>query len=208
MKLILSQSPIIAILRNFPSELLIPYVESILNGGIRAFEVAMNTPNGAKQIAVLKEFFGNSITVGAGTAITVERIDAAIDAGAEFFLTPSVEERLLQYYHKNHLRLLPGVMTPSDVALCLKYEYPIMKLFPAGDLPPSYIKSLKGPFDTTDYVAVGGIHPGNIQSFFDSGFIGAGIGGSLVPSNIIQCRNWDDASAYIRENYGRYLPPC
>lgn len=207
MKMILNQSPIIAILRNFPPELLIPYVESILNGGICAFEIAMNTPDGPKQIAALKEYFGDSITVGAGTAITIERIDTAVDAGAEFFLTPSVEEQLLQYYHKHHLRLLPGVMTPSDVALCLKYEYSILKLFPAGDLPSGYIKSLKGPFDTTDYVAVGGVNAGNIQSFFDSGFIGAGIGGSLVPSHLIRQRDWVGASAYIREHYGRYLPP-
>lgn len=205
MKTILEQCPIIAILRNLPPELLIPYAESILKSGICVFEVAMNTPDGSSQIATLKQWFGDNITVGAGTAITRERIDMAALAGAEFFLTPSTEEEQLRYCRQNQMRLLPGVMTPTDVALCLKYGFHIMKLFPAGDLPPAYIKSLKGPFNDTDYVAVGGVHAGNLQTFFDSGFIGAGIGSSLIPSAYISNQDWAGAAAYVGEHYGKYL---
>ena len=73
MKHILNQCPVIAILRNLPEDLLIPYAESILQGGISVFEVAMNTPDGAGQISALKEHFKESVTVGAGTATTIER---------------------------------------------------------------------------------------------------------------------------------------
>lgn len=190
MKHILNQCPVIAILRNLPEDLLIPYAESILRGGISVFEVAMNTPDGAGQISALKEHFKESVTVGAGTATTIERIDSALHAGAQFFLTPSVDESILRYFRKKDLDLLPGVMTPSDVALCLKYNYRIMKLFPAGDLPLSYIKSLKGPFEDTDYVAVGGVRGDNLHTFFEHGFIGAGLGSSLIPHHFLEERDW------------------
>ena len=202
MKHILNQCPVIAILRNLPEDLLIPYAESILRGGISVFEVAMNTPDGAGQISALKE----SVTVGAGTATTIERIDSALQAGAQFFLTPSVDESILRYFRKKDLDLLPGVMTPSDVALCIKYNYRIMKLFPAGDLPLSYIKSLKGPFEDTDYVAVGGVRGDNLHTFFEHGFIGAGLGSSLIPHHFLEERDWQGASRYISGHYGAFLP--
>lgn len=206
MKHILNQCPVVAILRNLPEDLLIPYAESILRGGISVFEVAMNTPDGAGQISALKEHFKESVTVGAGTATTIERIDSALQAGAQFFLTPSVDESILRYFRKKDLDLLPGVMTPSDVALCLKYNYRIMKLFPAGDLPLSYIKSLKGPFEDTDYVAVGGVRGDNLHTFFEHGFIGAGLGSSLIPHHFLEERDWQGASRYISGHYGAFLP--
>ena len=92
---------------------------------------------------------------------------------------------------------MPGVMTPTDVALCLSYGYDTMKLFPAGDLPMGYIKSLKGPFSGTEYVAVGGVGPANIQQFFDAGFIGVGIGSSLAPKNLVQEGRWDEVTQYV-----------
>lgn len=206
MKHILNQCPVVAILRNLPEDLLIPYAESILRGGISVFEVAMNTPDGAGQISALKEHFKESVTVGAGTATTIERIDSALQAGAQFFLTPSVDESILRYFRKKDLDLLPGVMTPSDVALCIKYNYRIMKLFPAGDLPLSYIKSLKGPFEDTDYVAVGGVRGDNLHTFFEHGFIGAGLGSSLIPHHFLEERDWQGASRYISGHYGAFLP--
>ena len=166
----------------------------------------MNTPDGAGQISALKEHFKESVTVGAGTATTIERIDSALHAGAQFFLTPSVDESILRYFRKKDLDLLPGVMTPSDVALCLKYNYRIMKLFPAGDRPLSYIKSLKGPFEDTDYVSVGGVRGDNLHTFFEHGFIGAGLGSSLIPHHFLDERDWQGASRYISGHYGAFLP--
>ena len=90
------------------------------------------------------------------------------------------------------------MLTPTDVAVCLEYGYTIMKLFPAGDMPPSYIKSLKGPFDGTEYVAVGGVDAGNIKTFLDNGFIGVGIGSNLIPKEYVKNDAWDKASEYVK----------
>lgn len=198
---IIQKNPMIAILRNVPSDILIDYAQAVVRSGITCFEVAMNTPGGAEQIGRLKSWFGETAVIGAGTATTIHRIDSATEAGASFFLTPSVEESLLQYFSKNHLKLLPGIMTPSDVGLCLKYDYHILKLFPAGDLPPTYIKSLKGPFGETDYVAVGGVTADNFMTFFKRGFSGVGIGSNLIPKEIVYRRDWKEAENYVREHF-------
>ncbi|NLO09375.1 MAG: bifunctional 4-hydroxy-2-oxoglutarate aldolase/2-dehydro-3-deoxy-phosphogluconate aldolase [Clostridiales bacterium] len=204
MRNIITKNPIIAILRNVPSDILIPYVSAVLDGGIKTLEIAMNTQNGAQQIYTIKKHFGDKIIIGAGTAITKERIDTALEAGAEFFLTPSVREDILQYFNQLGLPVLPGIMTPSDVDLCLKYGFDTFKLFPAGDLPMSYIKSLKGPFDTTEYVAVGGVTLENLSDFMNEGYIGVGIASNLIPKDYIQTRSWKEATDYVR----KYVEQC
>lgn len=188
---------ICAILRNVSDEIVVDYAKACVEGGVSQFEVAMNTPSAPWQITRLREYFGSSALVGAGTVITPQRCKQAHEAGAQFFLTPSAAVCTLEYCRKSGIPLLPGVMTPSDVGLCLEYGFDLMKLFPAGDLPAGYIKSLKGPFDGTDYVAVGGVTPDNIRTFFQNGFVGVGIGSNLFPKEYAAQRRWDLAAQAV-----------
>lgn len=199
MEKILELNKICAIMRNVPLEKTVDYASAVYEGGIHMFEVAMNSQDGVKQIEMLRKKFGDSAYVGAGTVINRERCEAAKAAGAQFFLTPSTSIETLEFCRKHEIPLLPGVLTPTDVAICLEYGYPIMKLFPAGDMPASYIKSLKGPFDGTEYVAVGGVKTDNIKTFFDQGFIGVGIGSNLVPKEYAAGNEWDKATRFVRE---------
>lgn len=201
MKRIVEENPICAILRNISSDMVEDYAEAVYRGGIRMFEIAMNSEDGPGQIKRLRRRFENrpDVWIGAGTVITEERCRAAEEAGAMFFLTPSVSKNTLRYCQKRSIPLLPGVMTPTDVAICLDYGYHVMKLFPAKDLPATYIRSLKGPFDGIDYVAVGGVNADNIADFFKNGFLGVGIGSNLIPKEYIKNRRWDQAEACVRE---------
>ncbi|MBO5092918.1 MAG: bifunctional 4-hydroxy-2-oxoglutarate aldolase/2-dehydro-3-deoxy-phosphogluconate aldolase [Lachnospiraceae bacterium] len=199
MKEILKDNPICAIMRGIPTEKALAYAQAAYRGGVRLFEVAMNTQGGAEQIALLRREFGADVYIGAGTVINKERCKAAHDAGAQFFLTPNAAKETLRYCRSHEIPLLPGVMTPTDVGVCLDYGFQIMKLFPAGDLPMSYIKSLKGPFDGTQYVAVGGVKLENIAGFFKAGFIGVGIGSNLIPKEFVKNDDWDSAAAYVKK---------
>ena len=78
---------------------------------------------------------------------------------------------VLEYCRDQGIAMLPGALTPSDVSACLRYGFSTIKLFPAGDMPKGYIKSLKGPLDGTEYVAIGGVNPGNIGDFFRQGYL-------------------------------------
>jgi len=183
MKELVKQYKITAILRGMETDKAVKYVKALYDGGLRMFEVALNTPDAFTQIAKLCEAMPDAV-VGAGTVLTPELAKNAVSAGAKFLLSPSTNAPVLEYCKENNIKILPGVLTPTDVSVCLSYGISTMKLFPAGDFPLSYVKSLKGPFDGTDYVAVGGVSLENMNDYFKAGYIGVGIGSSLVPKDI------------------------
>lgn len=195
---VVKKNPILAIMRNVPLEKTIDYAATVVKGGIPFFEVALNSTHGLEQIRMLRDHFGDSCMIGAGTAISVERAKAALDAGAQFLLTPGTPPDVLEYCASNDVMLLPGVLTPCDVALALKYGFKTMKLFPAGSMPRNYVKDLKGPFDDTNYMAIGGVSPQNIQEFFQAGCISVGLASSLLPKDVIAEERWEDGIAHIQ----------
>ena len=189
--------PVLVIMRNVPTDIIIDYAKSIIDGGVNFFEVALNSKDALNQITMLKKIYGDRATIGAGTAITVERAKAAIDAGADFLLAPSTDEPVLAYCQKNGIALMPGALTPSDVSLCVRYGFNLIKLFPAGDMPRGYIKSLKGPFDDTDYVAIGGVNKENAAEFIKQGYLGIGLGSNLLAKEVIANRDWETATKQV-----------
>ena len=193
------ENKIIAILRNVPLDQTEKYLEVLYDGGIRLIEVALNSTDAFKQIEWIRTNYDGIMKIGAGTAIRTELAEKALKAGAEFLLTPSATVEVLDYCRENEVFILPGVLTPTDVDTCLKYGFNTLKLFPAGDMPKSYIKSLKGPFSETNYVAVGGVTADNITDFLKQGFIGVGIGSSLIPLEYVRNNQWDMASSYISD---------
>ena len=110
---LVSKHPLLAILRNVPLEKTIDYAEAAVQGGAPFFEVALNSPHALEQITMMRTHFGDRCTVGAGTAITVERCKAALDAGAQFLLTPGTPLDVFSYCAENDIALLPGVLTPT-----------------------------------------------------------------------------------------------
>lgn len=192
------QNPLLGILRNVPLEKTLDYAGAAVRGGVAFFEVALNSPHALEQIDMLRTHFGDQCLVGAGTAITVERCRAAMAAGAQFLLTPGTPLDVLSYCGAQDIPLLPGVMTPTDVALCLEYGYRTMKLFPAGSMPAGYLKDLQGPFDNTHYMAIGGVNPGNIRQLLDQGYMAVGLASSLMPKAAVQAGDWQACEEYVR----------
>ncbi|MDO5423033.1 MAG: bifunctional 4-hydroxy-2-oxoglutarate aldolase/2-dehydro-3-deoxy-phosphogluconate aldolase [Eubacteriales bacterium] len=198
MHAVVRENPVLAIFRNVPSEILLDYAEAVVRGGIRFFEVALNSEDGLEQIRKLRGHFGEWCLIGAGTAITVELAEAALDAGAQFLLTPGTTREVYEFCAKQEAALLPGVCTPGDVAMSLAYGFRTMKLFPAQCAAKGYVKALQGPFDGTEYVAIGGVSPENIQEFFEEGYAGVGLAGGLMPKEIVREEDWDAGAAYVQ----------
>ena len=193
-----AQNPLLAILRNVPKEITLDYAGAILKGGVKVFEVALNSPDALEQITMLHKAYGGQCLIGAGTAITVERAQAALDAGAQFLLTPGTPLDVFAFCRDRNVMLLPGVLTPTDVATSLQFGYKTMKLFPAGSMPRHYVKDLQGPFDGTNYMAIGGVSPANIREFFDAGCISVGLASSLMPKDAVAANDWEACAAYVR----------
>lgn len=158
-------------------------VEALVTGGIQVLEITTNTPGFVEEIQRARKRHPN-ILIGAGTVITADLAKQAVACGAQFLVTPNTNKEVAEIGKTNSIPVLMGAMTPTEIADALAYGADIIKLFPAGDLGISYFKSLKGPFDSVPFFAVGGIDESNLQDWFEAGVDGAGLGSSLVKSKV------------------------
>ncbi len=193
------EHPVLGILRNVPMEKTIDYADAAIRGGVSFFEVALNSPHALQQIEMLRSTFGAQCLVGAGTAITPELCRQAVAAGAQFLLTPGTPPDVLHYCREHEIALLPGVLTPTDVAVSLEYGCHAMKLFPAGSMPMRYIKDLQGPFDKTQFMAIGGVNAENAADFLRTGYLSVGLASALMPKAAVAAGDWQTCENQVRK---------
>lgn len=189
---------LVVIIRNIATEDILETVESLYEGGARVFEVALNSRDCYKQIKMLKEEYKDKIIIGAGTVINMERAEAAHEAGADFYLTPGLDDGVLRYSLENSIPVIPGVFTPSEVQKCLGMGFTFLKLFPANSLHMNYVNNLKGPYDEFDVMAVGGVSEENLQEFLNAGHTAAGMGGKLVDKELIAKKDWNGLTQRVQ----------
>ena len=198
----MDKSKITGILRNVKKEDVLKVGEILIKYNIKDFEVTYNTKDSLEIVKMLKKEFPEA-RIGMGTILTVEELKKAEESGAEFILTPSVNEEVLRYSGKNNIDLITGVFSPSEVALALRYGFNYLKLFPAIDLPDSYINNLMGPFDKVEFMAVGGVEKDNITDFFKMGYVGVGMGSSLIKNEFLKNNNWGALDKHIKDILNR-----
>ena len=199
---------IIAIVRGIPSTQFVQLVQAMVDGGVRCVEVTFDQSSEEKRqdtlkaIAAIRETFGDQVSVGAGTVMTVEQVHQAREAGAEYIISPNVNEAVIRETKALGLVSIPGAYTPTETAAAYEYGADIVKLFPAGILGPAYIKALKAPLKHIPLTAVGGVSPENCASFIEAGCIGVGCGGNLVSAKLVNEGRFDEitktAEAYMK----------
>lgn len=192
---------IVAIIRGFEPDVCLRLSEAYVKGGIGMVEVTFNqkAPDTWKDTALaiksIKEQFGSSIQVGAGTVLTQEQLSICEDAGGEFMVTPNVNPDLIRQCVADGLTAMPGALTPNEAVLAYDAGARYVKIFPAGSLGPGYIKAIKAPLSHIPLLAVGGIGPDNVADFIKAGCVGAGVGGNLTNKEWIAAGAWDKITA-------------
>ncbi len=194
----MDKSKITGILRGIRKEDILKVGEILIKYNIKDFEVTYNTKDSLEIVKMLKKEFPDA-RIGMGTILSTDDLKKAEEAGAEFILTPSVNEEVLKYSRERNIDIIPGVFSPSEVALALRYGFNYLKLFPAIDLPDSYIKNLKGPFDNVEFMAVGGVEKDNITDFFRAGFVSVGMGSSLIKKTYLESQDWESMEKHVKE---------
>lgn len=187
---IIKQTGIVAILRGISKEQVLPTVEALKKAGVSAVEITLNTSNALELIRQVSKSFGNDILVGAGTVTTVAQVDEAVDAGAEFMLAPNFDKAVVTAAKRHGKFMVPGALTPTEIAAAYQAGGDIIKVFPISILGPQYIKDLLGPYDTMPLMAVGGISLANTSSFIKAGAFAVGVGGSLVSKEHLAINNY------------------
>lgn len=186
----IEQAGVVAILRRLPESTLLDVAGALVSGGIQVLEMTLDSPGAYTGISTLRNTYGDNVLIGAGTVMTREQLRGAKDAGAKFMLSPHLDTDLVAYAKELDVVLIPGIATPSEIALAKRAGAEVLKLFPAGPLGTSYLKDLLGPFHGTSFIPTGGITPANARDFIEAGAVAVGMGSSLVPKQDIFSAAW------------------
>lgn len=193
---------IVAILRGVKVEQVKPVAMALYRGGIRCIEVTFDQAKGpektVKSMELLAEAFDGKMFIGAGTVLTVEQVEAAHRAGGTFIISPGIDQQVIRRTRELGLVSIPGAATATEVIQADQWGASIVKIFPAGDLGPSYIKSLRGPLEHIIYCAVGGVDHKNLAAFHRAGVSCFGVGSNIARKDLLAAEDYAGIEANAR----------
>lgn len=192
----LEKTRIVAIVRGIPQESAEALADALYRGGIRVIEVTMNTPHASPIIEKLSMKYGETMWVGAGTVWNIDAAVAAHKAGAKFFVTPNVDQKVIEFGVTHHIPVICGALTPTEVVNAYQGGAAIAKIFPASSMGVQYFKELQGPLAHIPLMAVGGISADNAAQYMAAGAWGVGVGGNLVDKTAIMAKDFEAISSY------------
>lgn len=195
----IAANKVIAIVRGVQKEKMEPLFKALFDGGIRNIEITLNTEDALKSIEDMKKAFGSQMNIGAGTVLNENLAKEAINAGAQFLVSPNVDKGMISAAIEAKVLPIPGALTPTEIAQALSYGAELIKLFPSSTMGPKYIKELRGPFDKLKIIAVGGISLENAAEYIRSGAVGIGVGGQLVNKKLIEEENFRSITEYAEK---------
>lgn len=179
----------------------VPLTEALLAGGLNCIEVTFRTAGAAESIARIRRALP-SATVGAGTLLTPDQVNQAVDAGAQFGVSPGLSEAVSRAAHENKLPLFPGVITPTEIMAALELGWKQLKFFPAETFGGvNALKALAGPFGHTgvQFVPTGGITAATLPAYLALPQVAA-VGGSwMAERKLVAEKAWDKITALTTE---------
>lgn len=158
---------------------------ALAEGGIRWVEFTFTTPDVTTHLrrAVAA---GTGCRVGVGTVLTAEQAGRAVEAGAQYLVTPGVRPAVAAA----PVPVVLGALTPSEVAAAAELGAAAVKIFPARAFGPSYLKDLRGPFPGIPLVASGGVSAANAADFLAAGALAVCAGSEVVPPALVAAADW------------------
>ena len=179
----------------------VPLTEALLAGGLNCIEVTFRTAGAAESIARIRKALPNAI-VGAGTLLTADQVKQAVDAGAQFGVSPGLSEAVSKAAHENKFPLFPGVITPGEIMRALELGWKHLKFFPAETFGGvNALKALIGPFGHTGvkFIPTGGITATTLPNYLAIPQVAA-VGGSwMAEKKLVAEKDWAKITALTAE---------
>lgn len=162
-------------------------VSAVVAGGVPVVEITMGVPNALRVMERVVEQFGESVLLGAGTVLDSETCRAALLAGAEFIVTPSLDVKIIETSRRYSKACIPGALTPTEIVTAWQAGADMVKVFPCGPVGgPNYLRSLRGPLPQIDFVPTGGVDLESTPEYIRSGAAAVAVGGELVSRTALQ----------------------
>ena len=182
--------PIIGILRGFTLGQVREIVRAALRGGLRNIEITMNSTDAVRQLREAVTVAEGQLNIGAGTVINLELLDQALDAGAAFVVTPTIEPKVITACVNQKIPVFPGAFSPTEIVRAWDLGAMMIKVFPAESVGPSYIRALKAPLPHIKLLPTGGVDLKTLPDFVKAGADGFGIGSPLFDRKRVESCDW------------------
>jgi 2-dehydro-3-deoxyphosphogluconate aldolase/(4S)-4-hydroxy-2-oxoglutarate aldolase len=195
----LSKIGIVPVIKIDDAEKAVPLANALIAGGIPCAEITFRTAEGEEAIRRINAEAGD-IILGAGTVLTTDQVDRAVDAGAKFIVSPGLNPKVVAHCIRNGIPIVPGCSNPSDIEQALEAGLGVVKFFPAeqaGGL--DYIKAIAAPYTQVKFMPTGGINQSNIAKYLNYDRIVACGGSWMVGSDLINAGDFDRITALCKE---------
>lgn len=197
----LHKFPVIPVIVLDDAEDAVPLAEALLTGGLNIIEVTFRTAAAAESIERIANAFPEMM-VGAGTVVTQEQAQRAIDAGSKFGLAPGTDPETIAFFKEKGIPFIPGIMTPSDIQAAVKAGCTSLKFFPAGAAGgPKLLKAMAAPYANigVKFCPTGGVSLDNMNDYLSLPEVFA-IGGSWLATRAqIQAKDWSAVTQQVKE---------
>jgi len=192
---------IVAVIRADSSEQLMGAAEALYEGGVTGMEVTMTTPNALQVINDVAKRFGKKVLIGVGTVLDAETCRAAILAGSQFVVTPVTRPDVITLCNRYGIPIAAGAYTPTEALTAYEAGADFVKIFPADQLGPQYIKNILAPLPQLQIIPTGGVTVATVEAFIKAGCVALGAGSSLVSKDVLKNQDWkkltETAAAFV-----------
>lgn len=192
------KAKVIGVLRGQNYQQALHSAQVTLENGLEVIEVTFTTPDTPKLIAELRSQFPSK-SIGAGSITHLGQAEAAIEAGAHFFVSPHFDHKLSQWFKDKNKNYIPGGMTPTELLHIKNHGHEFQKLFPAMIIRPEGIKNILAPLPDLQLIVTGGVNLINAQSYLDAGAKAICVGGNLFSNKMMLPENTDALAAEAKK---------
>ncbi|QBD80159.1 bifunctional 4-hydroxy-2-oxoglutarate aldolase/2-dehydro-3-deoxy-phosphogluconate aldolase [Ktedonosporobacter rubrisoli] len=194
----------IAIIRLDNLEEALRISQALLEGGITRLEFTLSNKRAPAAIEQVRREFGDKLTVGAGTVLDVEMAQASIQAGAQFIVTPALLPEVIAAARGSSIPIACGAYTPTEILTAWRAGADLVKVFPAGQLGPTYLKDVLAPLPDLKLVPTGGVNLQTCGAFLAAGAYTVAVGSQLVGKDLVSRKDWSALSDLARQ----YIKAC
>jgi 2-dehydro-3-deoxyphosphogluconate aldolase/(4S)-4-hydroxy-2-oxoglutarate aldolase len=189
---------IVAVVRLEDYTRAVDVARALADGGVTVLEFTLTGQGAIEAISASRKALGNSICVGVGTVLESEDAERAIDAGAEFVVTPALRRHVIATCVNHQTLVLCGGLTPTELLEAHEAGSQLVKVFPARLGGPKFIKDVLAPLPFLKLVPTGGVGPENAREYLSAGAVAVGIGGNLVSNKLVAAGAFDQITETAR----------
>ena len=176
-----------------------PLAKALCEGGLPCAEVTFRTAAAEESIRIMAKEFPEML-VGAGTVLTTEQVDRAVNAGAKFIVSPGLNPTVVKYCVDKGIPVTPGTSNPSDVEMAISLGLDVVKFFPAEQAGGiNMIKAMAAPYTQMKFMPTGGINPQNVREYLAYDRIAACGGSWMVKNTMIENNEFDRIEELVKE---------